>query len=110
MQRGFQLHISNRIGNSVDPDETAHDEPSHLDLHCLQKYMYSSVGMKGLICFTSNTFIFLEVLRWIFTLCTVGSFEYFDFCFALCKSTNLQPGEVKPSRAEPGYALSLQTV
>ena len=23
--------------NSVDPDETAHDEPSHLYLHCLQK-------------------------------------------------------------------------
>ena len=23
--------------NSVDPDETAHYEPSHLDLRCLQK-------------------------------------------------------------------------
>ena len=23
------------IANSVDPDETAHDEPSHLDLRCL---------------------------------------------------------------------------
>ena len=25
------------MSNSVDPDETAHDEPSHLDLRCLQK-------------------------------------------------------------------------
>ena len=24
-----------QIANSVDPDETAHYEPSHLDLHCL---------------------------------------------------------------------------
>ena len=34
--------------NSVDPDETAHYEPSHLDLHCLQSYLYWSAGMKGL--------------------------------------------------------------
>ena len=27
--------IKNRMANSVDPDY----EPSHLDLHCLQKYM-----------------------------------------------------------------------
>ena len=33
---------------SVDPDETAHCEPSHLDLHCFQRYLYQSVGMKGL--------------------------------------------------------------
>ena len=25
------------MSNSVDPDETAHFEPSHLDLRCLQK-------------------------------------------------------------------------
>ena len=25
------------ISNSVGPDETPHYEPSHLDLHCLQK-------------------------------------------------------------------------
>ena len=43
------------MSNSVDPDETAHDEPSHLDLHCLQKPIliaYGSErvnGKKGLI-------------------------------------------------------------
>ena len=26
--------------NSVDPDEVAHDEPPHLDLHCLQIQLY----------------------------------------------------------------------
>ena len=36
----FQSKINNRIANSVDPDEMAHYEPSHLDLHCLQKYLY----------------------------------------------------------------------
>ena len=25
------------MANKVDPDGTAHDEPSHQDLHCLQK-------------------------------------------------------------------------
>ena len=30
--------MKNRVANSVDPDEMAHHEPSHLDLHCLQKY------------------------------------------------------------------------
>ena len=34
--------------NSIDPDETAHDEPSHLDLHCLHKYLFWSDRLKGL--------------------------------------------------------------
>ena len=28
-----------RIANSVDPDETAHHEPSHLDLHFVKVYV-----------------------------------------------------------------------
>ena len=28
--------LADTCANSVDPDETAHNEPSHLDLHCLQ--------------------------------------------------------------------------
>ena len=36
------------MANSVDPDETARYELSHLDLHCFQSYLYWSVGMKGL--------------------------------------------------------------
>ena len=34
------------MANSVDPDETAHDEPSHPDLHCLHRFW--SAGLKGL--------------------------------------------------------------
>ena len=30
--------------NSVDPDETAHYEPSHLDLSCLQKPIIIACG------------------------------------------------------------------
>ena len=36
----------------VDPDETAR-EPSHLDLHCFQRYLCWSVGMKGLMMTTA---------------------------------------------------------
>ena len=34
--------------NRVDSDETAHDEPSHKDLHCLQKYLSWYTGLAGL--------------------------------------------------------------
>ena len=42
-KKGFQSKISNRMANSVDPDEMAHYKPSHLDLHCLQRYLYNLV-------------------------------------------------------------------
>ena len=32
------------MSNSVDPDETAHYEPSHLDLRCLQKPVIIAYG------------------------------------------------------------------
>ena len=32
------VNLNNRMANSVNPDETACYEPSHLDLHCLQSY------------------------------------------------------------------------
>ena len=34
------VKLKDWIPNSVDPDETAHYEPSHLDLCCLQTYYY----------------------------------------------------------------------
>ena len=33
-----------RVTNSVESDEMAHDEPSHLDLHCLQNICFSLKG------------------------------------------------------------------
>ena len=34
------------MSNSVDPDETTHDESSHLDLRCLQKPIIIAHGSK----------------------------------------------------------------
>ena len=28
-----------KLANSADPDEVAHDKPSHLDLYCLPSYL-----------------------------------------------------------------------
>ena len=36
------------MSNSVHPDETAHYEPSHQDVHCLHRYLLWSVGLKVL--------------------------------------------------------------
>ena len=36
------------MAHSVDPDEMALYEPSHLDLHCLQWYMFWSARLKVL--------------------------------------------------------------
>ena len=36
------------MANSVDPDEMAHNEPSHQDLHCLHRYWFWSAGLKGI--------------------------------------------------------------
>ena len=46
-KQGFQSEIKNRTANSVDPDEMAHYEPSHLDLHCLHRYLFRSTSWKG---------------------------------------------------------------
>ena len=47
-QIGVSIKNQNRMANSVDPDETAHYEPSHQDLRCLQKQMVWSAVLKGL--------------------------------------------------------------
>ena len=44
------VKLKNEMSNSVDPNETAHYEPSHLDLRCLQKpSAISPSAMKELI-------------------------------------------------------------
>ena len=37
------------MSNSVDPDEMAHYEPSHLDLRCLEKPILSPLAVEELI-------------------------------------------------------------
>ena len=46
--KGKAAKIQNRMVNNVDPDEAARNEPSHLALHCLQRYLFWYAGMKGL--------------------------------------------------------------
>ena len=47
--RDIHQKINNRMANNVEPDEMAHYEPSYLDLHCLQRYLFWSTGLKRLI-------------------------------------------------------------
>ena len=45
---GCHLKVKARNANRLDPDETAHYEPSQLDLHCLQRYIIWSTMLKEL--------------------------------------------------------------
>ena len=44
------------MSNSVDPDETAHYEPSHLDLRCLKKPIIIARGSKRVSKMSYHTF------------------------------------------------------
>ena len=44
--------LKNRMANSVDPDETARYKPSHLDLHCLHRYLFWSARLKEFCSYT----------------------------------------------------------
>ena len=46
--KGFQSKIETKMANSVDPNETARDEPSDLNLHCLHRYLFLSAGLKAI--------------------------------------------------------------
>ena len=48
LQIGMPVKTQNRMANSVDPDATANDEPSHKDLHFLHRYLDWIAGLKGL--------------------------------------------------------------
>ena len=48
----FQIYVyikpKNKMANSTDSDEMAPDEPSHQDLHCLQRYLFWSAMLEEL--------------------------------------------------------------
>ena len=46
---GFLTEIK-RMVHSIDPNETIRDEASHLNLHCLHRYLIWSAGLRGFIC------------------------------------------------------------
>ena len=50
-KKGVESKLNKCMANSLDPDETGHYEPSHLDLHCLQKFsalLFMDERVKGL--------------------------------------------------------------
>ena len=47
MQIGISVKNLYQMTNSVDPDETAHYEPSHQDLQCLRKYLIWSIKLNN---------------------------------------------------------------
>ena len=48
-KQGCQHKFKNRMANSADPDGTARHEPSHLDLHYLQRFLFWSGGAEKVI-------------------------------------------------------------
>ena len=46
---GVKPMIINKMASSVSPDEMAQYEPSHLNLHCLHRYLYQSTRLNGLL-------------------------------------------------------------
>ena len=44
LERSLYVKLKDWMSNRVDPDETAHNEPSHLDLCCLQKPIIIACG------------------------------------------------------------------
>ena len=78
--------VRSKLANSVDPDETARGEPSHLDLHCLHMYICfdlpsEMVNMPGL-----NSTDFFTVLKQK----GLGLMRFVVYCFLW--SVQLWPG------------------
>ena len=47
LEISLYVKLKDLMSNSVDPDETAHDEPSHLDQRCLQKPIIIAYGSES---------------------------------------------------------------
>ena len=56
MQKGVQFKSKNNTANSVDPDETARYEPSHLDLHCFHRYLFVYRAESSKLCLNMMSF------------------------------------------------------
>ena len=68
-----------RLEGTVDPDETAHYEPSHLDLQCLQIQLLLCLALYGLAQLKIH--IMLDVFKII--IC-------FECCIALIFNFNIR--------------------
>ena len=77
VNRAVSQKIKYRMTKSVDPDETARYEPSHLNLHCLQGYLFWSTMLKGLWVKLETQWLHL---RNIFGKGNIDLCFYFFYC------------------------------
>ena len=90
MERSFYLKLKDWMSNSVDLDEMAHFEPSHLDLCCLQKPLLSPVAVKEWTKLLAN--LTLKFLSWNMAN------TFILFAEKMCVALAMQPGH-PPSMA-----------
>ena len=57
------------MANSVNPDEMAIYESSHLDIYCLQKYRFWSKGLKSLKKKERFFFFYILLIKDSFYIC-----------------------------------------
>ena len=74
------------MANSVDPDETACHEPSHLYLYCLQMHLYKFAGIKRLTVpeQIDNVIIEKNAVRIVGYANTAYSYQY--CCYATARN------------------------
>ena len=82
LERSLYAKLKDWMSNSVDPVGTAHDEPSHLDLRCLQKPIIIDCGSKRVNKKTDRTlkyFFFEEnsILYFIWTVSRANIYHYY---------------------------------
>ena len=77
---GFQSKIKYSVNGKQCSSDTAHYESSHLDLHCLQRYLYWSAELEELnlqvLVTTATEDIFIYLFIFLF-------FFYFSYFFIL---------------------------
>ena len=72
LQIGVSSKLKQRMANSVDTDETAHNEPSHQDL-LFAKYLFRSAGLiiwfahiiKIRITLKTYLFMWIKYFNWL---------------------------------------------
>ena len=82
------------MANSVDPDETARYEPSHLDLRCLQRYLVWCAGFKG---FRELDTLGKHPTPTPSTIFAKGDISY-DFLFALLHNKSTEKGSTSKEK------------
>ena len=79
LKRSLYVKLKDWMPNSVDPGETAHHEPSHLDLCCLLKHIIIACGSERVNPFTLSRLFYHTSLDWSVSKNMVSGFYYYCF-------------------------------